>query len=349
MAREQKNSNSILPWTIVILGLWVGHTTYRKHQRKQQAAQQEQNRLENKNSGLRVKINHPETLSANKKASSHGVLSSTFENVKDLKKPTKFKMVFGSVLPESPPKHELIFTYNPKAQPTSFKRLLFFLSQQNGHEGDYVLDRHDCKHFAHELYEEALRQDIKSYFVTIEYVNHPVGHAVAAFPTTDQGMVYVDFTPTNGQDGFSPSKRLIWLEAGKNYLDIPVNQMWMGFENNFANFNDYHQKHRDLASDAEHLQSRIVEYKRLASTHQLEIRDFNTRVNQLNQNQVQLSPAEVSEIQDEQSRLNRQAKDLNELSQELQYEQEEIQEDQEHIGLPTSKRVVKRFELFPNY
>jgi len=349
MGRESKSTNNSLTlWIVLGLGLWVAHTTYKKHQKKSYS----QNRQEQQTASLQKSKQEPSTSDLQKlltASNGHSVVSNSFDQIKNLNLPTHFQMSFRSVQPDSPPTQKLKFSYNPKAKAISFKRLMFFLSQRNGHERAYILDRHDCKHFAHDLYEEALKEDIKAYFVTIEYKDYPVGHAVTGFATTDQGIVYVDFTPTATSDGFERTKRLIWLEKNRHYLDIPIKQMWMGFENNFSNFDDYHQKHRELASDADEFNNRVEHFQKLASAHRIELNQFNQRVSYLNKNQVKVSQEEVEQIESEKLRLNRQAAELNQASEELKEEQEDLNDDQEHIGLPTSKRVVKNFQLFPNY
>ncbi len=51
-----------------------------------------------------------------------------------------------------------------------------------------------CAEFARDLHNAAEAGGIRACFVALSFAGQPVGHALAAFQTSDRGLVYIDCT-----------------------------------------------------------------------------------------------------------------------------------------------------------
>jgi hypothetical protein len=96
--------------------------------------------------------------------------------------------------------------------PITFNQLLKFLRSDRTINGLYIPGRHMCADFAHELKNSAEREGIKSFLVTISFVDQRIGHMINAFPTIDKGLVYVDATGHQAAEGLTPRESARGIE-----------------------------------------------------------------------------------------------------------------------------------------
>ena len=83
---------------------------------------------------------------------------------------------------------------NPDAKDVSFAELKSFIREDDTDEGLYLQGRRDCVDFAEQLHNNAERAGIKAAFVGVNFVGEEIGHALNAFKTTEEGLIYIDCT-----------------------------------------------------------------------------------------------------------------------------------------------------------
>jgi hypothetical protein len=83
---------------------------------------------------------------------------------------------------------------NDNAADPTWDEMIAFLEEDNTDHKPYVPDKFICGGFAQELHNNAEASGISSAWVAIDIEDHPLGHALNAFNTTDKGLVFVDCT-----------------------------------------------------------------------------------------------------------------------------------------------------------
>ncbi|HMK46911.1 MAG TPA: hypothetical protein VK436_09820 [Methanocella sp.] len=83
---------------------------------------------------------------------------------------------------------------NPEAHVPSYKELMNFLDSDSTVHKKYDFPNFTCADFAVELQHNAEGVGIKCGYAGLNFVGKDDGHALAVFPTTDAGMIYVDTT-----------------------------------------------------------------------------------------------------------------------------------------------------------
>jgi len=96
-------------------------------------------------------------------------------------------------------------TNNAYAHNPTWNEMMQFLGNDLTDLGIYNEYYHACADFAEEFHNNAEENGLRSAFVTIEFENESIGHAMNAFETTDYGIVFVDVTgdeinDTNNKD-----------------------------------------------------------------------------------------------------------------------------------------------------
>jgi hypothetical protein len=116
--------------------------------------------------------------------------------------------------------------------------LLGFLHRYQGHLEEYVLDKHDCKHFAYELFQALTASQFTAHFVAITLQDQSVGHALVGVDTLDQERILVDVTPAIRSDSAQqrPMKVLAWAQAGDPYIRYPLDKIGPNFSNHRSTF-----------------------------------------------------------------------------------------------------------------
>ncbi|NLL90565.1 MAG: hypothetical protein GX226_05645 [Dehalococcoidales bacterium] len=86
---------------------------------------------------------------------------------------------------------------NENAANPTFEQLLIFISEDDTNTLPYVKDGPEvfvCSDFAETLHNNAEQAGIKAGWVSIDYADGSIGHAINAFETTDMGLVFIDCT-----------------------------------------------------------------------------------------------------------------------------------------------------------
>lgn len=80
---------------------------------------------------------------------------------------------------------DMLHLHNP-----TFEEATSFLTEDKTDSKDYVEDSYVCSHFAHDVNINADSQGIRCAYVDMRYPQS--AHAIIAFDTTDEGLVYFD-------------------------------------------------------------------------------------------------------------------------------------------------------------
>jgi len=319
--------------SILAFAAWILYVTNRNHK--------EVTTVPTTQSELAKNIGPDKSIQVN---ATHSVLG--FEVDKD---PNVFKMIFKNSPGAKELTQELKFTMNPNARKVDFSEVLYFLNQNSSHKRDYVLDDYDCKHFAHRLISDAQKKGIKSYFVAIKLQNKEVGHAIAAFETSDWGMVFVDFTPASQNAKSKYQRNLIWLEEGERFLSIPLEELGMSFRYEKRSFESFHAKRFALQMEAQNINSAYMELQSDVNKYNQEMQIFSRRIQYINQNRTPVNQQLKNEIQAKQEELNEIRQELEDRQAELEDQRISHQDEVQEVGINTSDWVVESFQFFPNY
>jgi hypothetical protein len=137
------------------------------------------------------------------------------------------------------PTTQFLFDVVENEKPVLLSKLLDFLDRGAKNDRAYKLDEYDCKHFAYQLYQDAVKEGMAVRFVAMTIQNSPIGHAFNAFLTSDAGVVFVDFT--SGASSKNPTrtlaqKNVVHAAPGDPYIRIPLQFLAADFRNDRADF-----------------------------------------------------------------------------------------------------------------
>jgi len=94
--------------------------------------------------------------------------------------------------------------------------LMAFLEADDTDKIPYDATGFDCDGFSITVRDNAAKLGIRGGFVDIQYLNKPIGHAVAVFETTDQGKIYIDCI---NQDDVA------YVKKGEVYGTVPISAL----------------------------------------------------------------------------------------------------------------------------
>ncbi len=77
-------------------------------------------------------------------------------------------------------------------RPITWDELVSFISDDHTNWNKYVPGKYECLDFAIDLVENAGKQNIKAWIVSVMFYDQELGHAFVAFETTDRGIVYIE-------------------------------------------------------------------------------------------------------------------------------------------------------------
>jgi len=122
---------------------------------------------------------------------------------------------------------------NPDAVNPSYAELLAFIIEDATDTNEYIIGQYVCADFAEDVHNNAEAAGIRAAWVGIDFEEDEEGHALNAFETTDEGLVYIDCTGSNrekeldtvqesdeGSISFMkpiPRDTIAYVEIGKEY------------------------------------------------------------------------------------------------------------------------------------
>ncbi|MBP1708095.1 MAG: hypothetical protein H6Q39_1819, partial [Chloroflexi bacterium] len=201
---------------------------------------------------------------------------------------------------------------NPGAADVSYAQLLQFIREDPTDQIKYVSRGADtgekafvCSDFAEAVHNYAESAGIRAGYASIDWEDGQIGHAIDAFETTDQGLVYIDCTGKSlysqiedSEDGAAGSwDKVAYVETGKKYGVIGL----------------------DYARSP--LYSYFVEYDLKWQKFREELAAYNADVKRYNQEiagkTFRKGSPELARIENWEARLKEQEQELNALSAEI--------------------------------
>ncbi len=107
---------------------------------------------------------------------------------------------------------------NPAAENPTWAELKSFILADKTDSTPYIVPTYTCADYARDVYDNAEAAGIRAAFVTINFQGQSSGHALDAFVTTDQGLIYIDCTGTApGQAGPANNDSTVVVKRGTEY------------------------------------------------------------------------------------------------------------------------------------
>jgi hypothetical protein len=110
--------------------------------------------------------------------------------------------------------------YQSLENPT-LSQLITFLKSDDTDLHPYIRNLYVCHDFATTLQQHAYNNGIRCGYVSIEFVNGE-RHALNAFQTTDEGLVYIDATGTEGQLSVPKLDGYAFVDIGFPFQRTPI-------------------------------------------------------------------------------------------------------------------------------
>lgn len=163
-----------------------------------------------------------------------------------------------------------------------------------------------CSDFAEMLHNHAEAAGIRAAYVTLDFINGGLGHAVNAFQTMDQGIVYIDCTGKSEysqiEDGSNPEPASGWDKAA--YVEVGKKYGVIGLDNasspQYVYYEEFEQKWQQY-------KERMAAYNEEVKQYNLEIQGKVYRRNSL----------EYAGIKDWETNLIEEEQEINALNGEI--------------------------------
>ncbi len=124
---------------------------------------------------------------------------------------------------------------------SNWKQVVAYVENARVNEHSYILKNRTfvCHHFALSTIFDARRKGFLAFYAGITPADKSqIGHAVAAFPTSDRGWVFVDFTSASNSN--QCMKMIHGLEANKKIVTLLLNdgikRDLLDFDNQYTSF-----------------------------------------------------------------------------------------------------------------
>jgi hypothetical protein len=202
---------------------------------------------------------------------------------------------------------------NPQAADVSYAALLDFLRQDPTDLKAYVARGSSsgqapfvCSDFAEAVHNNAEAAGIRTGYVTLDFIEGGLGHAVNAFQTPDKGIVYIDCTGKSDYSQIEDSSnqatigvwdKVAYMEIGRKYGVISLNQASSPLYEYYDQFELKWQQYKE----------RLAAYNEEVKQYNLEIKDKVYRRG---------SP-ELARIRDWEARLTGEENEINALRDEI--------------------------------
>ena len=202
---------------------------------------------------------------------------------------------------------------NPKAVDETYAQVLDFIRQDTTDLLPYI-DRGNkdgltpfvCSDFAARVHDNAEAAGIRAGYVSVDWVSGDVGHAIDAFETTDQGLVFIDCTGKSDysqvEEGDSQVTMGSWDKVG--YLatghQYGVIALAYAASPQFAYYDVYSQKWQEL--------------KDKLTAYNAEVRSYNQ---QIKGHVYTEGSTEIASIRDWEARLTQEENDIIDLQLEV--------------------------------
>jgi len=218
-----------------------------------------------------------------------------------------------------------LINYKNATDPT-WEELIAFLQKDDTDDRLYMYGLFVCADFAEMLHNNAEASGIKAAWISVDFTIGE-GHAINAFNTTDNGLVYVDCTG----GGFSPPVRsdlidgggkeevecdydkIAYVVTGREYGIISIDK---AISPEYRFYEDYTEKWDGYMRESEAYSNKVDEYNKSAEVYEMALGGRTTIGDSI-----------------EYANLNRMYNDLNTIGKELDLQYETLQRRNDELGL----------------
>jgi hypothetical protein len=211
-------------------------------------------------------------------------------------------------------------------------QLLQFIGSDDTDEQTYIEGVYMCGSFAETLHNNAEQEGIRVAWVVIDFADSTIGHALNAFNTIDQGIVFVDCT-AGGFEVFAPSledsrsyesdyDKIAYIKIGSEYGLITAELAESG---EYRFYEQYEQRWENYESSVEEYNARVEEYNTSVEEYNRRVKEYNREVSTGTYEYGRMMVMYL-DLQQEETRLKREEEDLkreadylNQLVQDLGY------------------------------
>jgi hypothetical protein len=204
---------------------------------------------------------------------------------------------------------------NPEAVNVSYQVLQDFIHQDTTDLLPYIeRDNPDgltpfvCSDFAELLHNNAETSGIRAGYVSIDWVSGEIGHAINAFETTDQGLVFIDCTGKSAYSQVEESENNVTLGSWDKVAYLVVGRKYAVISTAYAESGDYSFYER-FEDKWQQLKEKLAAYNAEVKLYNQEIRDMLF---------LEGSP-EITRIRNWEKRLTELENQIGVLSQEVGY------------------------------
>ena len=116
-----------------------------------------------------------------------------------------------------------VFINNPEAKIPTYNELIEFLKHDKTDMMPFIEDDFMCVDYAAILHNNAEKSGYICAFVLVDFEDDPEMHAINAFKTVDQGLIFIDSSgvrdPSDDLDGYDS---IVSLKIGKPYSGFGI-------------------------------------------------------------------------------------------------------------------------------
>ena len=116
------------------------------------------------------------------------IVPSTSQAFTPTRAPTHMPTITQRPFFEATITHSVVNIYRP----VTWMELVKFIEDDHTNWNEFDINNYVCLDFAIDLVENAGKKNIKAWIVAVDFDNQELGHAFAAFETTDHGIVYIE-------------------------------------------------------------------------------------------------------------------------------------------------------------
>lgn len=200
----------------------------------------------------------------------------------------------------------------------TWEQLLQFIGSDVTDEATYIEGVYMCGSFAETLHNNAEQEGIRVAWVAIDFADSTIGHALNAFNTIDQGIVFVDctgggfevFTPSLGDSQIYESDydKIAYVKIGEEYGSIDID---VAKSPQYTFYEQYEQRWEEYETRLEEYNTSVEEYNRRVDVYNREISTGKYGYGAI--------WAELACLERDERQLKEEEQELNQLLQDLGY------------------------------
>jgi hypothetical protein len=219
---------------------------------------------------------------------------------------------------KQPPYTDFTLVNSQNATDPTWEQLIQFIGFDDTDEATYIEGVYMCGNFAETLHNNAEQEGIRAAWVSIDFAGSTTGHALNAFNTIDQGIVFVDCTgggfdvfapsPGHGQSYESDTDKIAYVKIGEEYGLIGVD---IARSPQYTSYEQYEQQW-------EGYEGRVEEYNASVEDYNEEVNEYNREISRGTYSYGAMMTW-YSDLKQDEAELEREERDLNQLLQDLGY------------------------------